>query len=211
MARRTKEVAEATRNKLLDAAQDVFYRKGVAGATLADVAVVAGVTRGAVYWHFENKVDLFNALMRRTTLPFAQALEVGGLASGAGGSALDALLDVFRLVLRSVSNDEATRRVFDIAIHKTECVGELFAVRQGRMQEAQLFTVQMEHMLSKAAKQQQLELPISTISASHGLHAVFCGVLHAWLLHPEPPFDLESEGVVVIAMYLRGLGFRLDF
>ena len=48
MARRTKEDAEATRNKLLDAALEVFYAKGVAGASLTDVAVAASVTRGAV-------------------------------------------------------------------------------------------------------------------------------------------------------------------
>lgn len=80
MVRRTKADAEATRDQLLDAAQTVFYEKGVAGASLAEVAKEAGLTRGAIYWHFEDKVDLFNALLRRTTLPFEQALQAAEIA-----------------------------------------------------------------------------------------------------------------------------------
>ena len=64
MARRTKEDAEATRNKLLDAAAEVFFAKGVAGASLSEVAQAAGLTRGAIYWHFKDKVDLFHTNYR---------------------------------------------------------------------------------------------------------------------------------------------------
>lgn len=45
MVRRTKADAEATRDQLLDAAQTVFYEKGVAGASLAEVAKEAGLNR----------------------------------------------------------------------------------------------------------------------------------------------------------------------
>lgn len=54
MARRTKEEAEETRIQILDAAERVFYDKGVSRASLAEIASDAGVSRGAIYWHFEN-------------------------------------------------------------------------------------------------------------------------------------------------------------
>src|ERR1700760_3083095 len=69
MVRRTKEEAQATRNRVLDAAERVFYEKGVSRTTLADIAQAAGVTRGAIYWHFANKGDLFNAMFDRSLLP----------------------------------------------------------------------------------------------------------------------------------------------
>ena len=50
LARRTKEDAFATRNSLLDAAEQVFYEQGVARASLNEIAQRAGATRGAVYW-----------------------------------------------------------------------------------------------------------------------------------------------------------------
>ncbi len=60
MARKTKQQAEETRQQILDAAVREFSAHGVSGTSLTDIAVAAGVTRGAIYWHFKNKVDLFN-------------------------------------------------------------------------------------------------------------------------------------------------------
>jgi AcrR family transcriptional regulator len=56
---------ERTRNALLDAAAEVFARRGFNGASLDEIAETAGFTRGAIYKHFEGKEDLFFALMDR--------------------------------------------------------------------------------------------------------------------------------------------------
>ncbi|MGZ9164459.1 MAG: TetR family transcriptional regulator, partial [Anaerolineales bacterium] len=60
--RRTKEEAAVTRATLLKTALSVFSAKGYAAATLDDVATAAKVTRGAIYWHFKSKADLYNTL-----------------------------------------------------------------------------------------------------------------------------------------------------
>ncbi|OBX33695.1 HTH-type transcriptional repressor BepR [Halomonas elongata] len=72
MARRTKAEAEATREALLDAAEEVFFEKGVACTSLEQIARHAGMTRGAVYWHFRNKADLFRAMLDRVRMPFEE-------------------------------------------------------------------------------------------------------------------------------------------
>src|SRR3569833_2810702 len=69
MARRTKEAAQETRAHLLDAAERVFSEKGVTSTSLNEIAVAAGVTRGALYRHFKNKLDLVGALMERVMVP----------------------------------------------------------------------------------------------------------------------------------------------
>jgi AcrR family transcriptional regulator len=63
MARKTKEEAEQTRLRILTAAEAVFCRQGVAASSLHDIARRAGVTRGAVYWHFANKEALLATLL----------------------------------------------------------------------------------------------------------------------------------------------------
>ena len=63
MVRRTKEEAQETRSQILEAAEKAFYERGVARTTLADIATMAGVTRGAIYWHFSNKADLVQAML----------------------------------------------------------------------------------------------------------------------------------------------------
>lgn len=58
------EKAMATRQQVLQAALRVFCRKGYSAATLADVADEAGLSRGAIYWNFANKQDLYVTLVR---------------------------------------------------------------------------------------------------------------------------------------------------
>src|SRR5512140_3424665 len=83
MVRRTKEAAAATREQLLDAAERVFRERGVTRTSLAEIATAAGVTRGAVYWHFRDKADLFFAMCERATLPLEESLERAGTATHA--------------------------------------------------------------------------------------------------------------------------------
>ena len=63
--RKTKAEAQQTREALLAAALDVFYRRSVSHASLHEIATAAGLTRGALYWHFKNKEDLFDALFQQ--------------------------------------------------------------------------------------------------------------------------------------------------
>jgi AcrR family transcriptional regulator len=65
---------EMTRELLLDAAIEVFARKGYHGASLDDVADAAGFTKGAVYSNFTRKSDLFRALLEREAGRYDQAL-----------------------------------------------------------------------------------------------------------------------------------------
>ena len=65
MARRTKLEAEQTRHAILDAAERIFYAHGVTRTSLEEIAKHAGVTRGAVYWHFKDKIELCEAMLQR--------------------------------------------------------------------------------------------------------------------------------------------------
>ena len=75
MVRKTKQDAQATRARILDTAECVFQRKGVSATSLQEIAQAAGLTRGAIYWHFQNKADLFDAMLQRVVLPLECSLE----------------------------------------------------------------------------------------------------------------------------------------
>jgi AcrR family transcriptional regulator len=77
-ARRTQaERTEATTAALVDAARELFARDGYEATSLDAVAARAGVTKGAVYHHFEGKRQLFEAVfsreIERMTTPLAAA------------------------------------------------------------------------------------------------------------------------------------------
>lgn len=208
MVRRTKEDAAATRNSLIDAAERVFYDKGVSRASLSDIAHEAGATRGAIYWHFKNKVDLFHAMMERATLPLECAMN--GYRECAGLDALGRARAALTRIFVGVSVDERTRRVFEVAIYRVEYVEELQELRARHREAAAGFTAQLAHDLREAAVQQEIVLPVSADEAAVGLYALFDGLIRSWLLGREG-FDLQLLGARAVDSYLRGLGFRVPF
>ena len=206
MARRTKEDADATRNSLLDAAERVFYEKGVSRASLSDIAHAAGATRGAIYWHFKDKVDLFNAMMDRVTHPLEQ---VGSKSdSMAALPPLERLRSMVDFVQRAIVQDERTRRVFEIALYRVEYVNDLAAVRDNHIEGCAQFGAIIERELRLAAEDQRIQLPMEASAAAMGVQALFDGLLQSWLL-THGRFDLVAVSRNAIDTYLRGLGFRL--
>ena len=128
--RKTKAEAFATRSAILDAAEHLFQARGVSGTSLQDIAAAAGVTRGAVYWHFKDKGDLFNAMMARVCLP----METAALAASDTSPPLDALRAHLRGILERVAADAQVRRVFQIFTQKVEYVDEMATVRERHLQ-----------------------------------------------------------------------------
>lgn len=205
MARRTKEDADATRQALLDAAENVFHEKGVGRASLAEIAQAAGATRGAIYWYFKDKVDLFNAMMDRVTLP----LEAACRALDAATSPLARVRGALQRLLGVVVEDAHTRRVFEIAMYRVEYVDELSGVRERHQAALQRFHAQLAADLALAAQQQALVLPLPVADAALGVQALFDGLLQAWILG-STRFDLQQVGLATVTAYLRGLGYQLQ-
>lgn len=206
MARSTKEEALATRHRLLDAAEHIFAEKGVSRTSLHDIAQAAGVSRGAIYWHFKNKADLFNAMMERTTLPLEDSLHQIG-----HDPELDPLHELRRSILnamRKIATDERTRRVFEVATLKVEYVDELLAVKARHLQCYVDGVRQMERSLREAALRRAEPLRVSPSMAAQGLHALVVGLIHTWLLAPET-FELVPVAEMALGAYLTGLGLVL--
>ena len=92
MYERTKEDAEKTRQALLDAALTVFSSKGYQAARLQDIASTAGTTRGAIYHHFSNKVDLYKALIKEASQQGNMAIQTAVFPVAASQTSSNAFL-----------------------------------------------------------------------------------------------------------------------
>ena len=205
MARRTKAEADETRIKLLDAAEEVFFEKGVSRTSLGDIALRAGATRGAVYWHFMDKVDVFSSMLARICMPFDEICDdkYGELPP------LERIRRSMLVVFESMDGDERRRKVFETALFKMEYVGELEAVRSRHIESAMLSQEKFVRDLVQAAQEQSLQLVVSPQDAAVGLHSLFVGLIHGWVLN-EGSFPLASVGMMSVDVYLTGLGFRLN-
>lgn len=69
MARKTVEESEQTRIRLVEAGTRMFAEYGYAYSTLEDIAKCAGLSRGAVYWHFRGKGELLQSVLNASVLP----------------------------------------------------------------------------------------------------------------------------------------------
>ncbi|RTL34013.1 MAG: TetR family transcriptional regulator [Rhodocyclaceae bacterium] len=118
MVRKTKEEAELTRRHILDAARRVFLECGVARTTLEKVAAAAGVTRGAVYWHFRNKTDLFFAMREQATLPFVDRV----VFDEAEADPLQGIERALREIIHIMEDQPETRETIEILSFKCEYV-----------------------------------------------------------------------------------------
>lgn len=207
MARRTKAEALQTRHKLLDAAETVFLRQGVSRTSLADIATEAGATRGAIYWHFKDKTDLFQAMMERVIWPLEEALRLASEAQANGDNSLQRMCNLMQTALHKTVHDPQTRRVFEIATHKVEYTPELQALAQRRLAVFQGMVAVTERALGHVAAARQRPLPMPAHAAALGLHMLVDGLINLWLLDPQG-FDLETTGAQAIENYLRGLGLH---
>ncbi len=202
MARRTKEDALVTRSLILDTAELAFERRGVSRTSLNEIAQAAGLTRGAIYWHFKDKADLFNAMMQRVVLPMEQA--VGRSGERERADPLAHVRQTFIDALRKTVNDPQVRRVFEIATHKVEYVDELTAVRERRLSVRNSFMGHVVRLLTLAMRQGTLGRRVPARAAALGLHALIDGLIQNWMLDQDA-FDLVRTGTQVIDTYLAGL------
>ncbi|MHA7682402.1 TetR family transcriptional regulator [Cupriavidus sp. PET2-C1] len=202
MVRRTKEEALETRHRILDAAEAVFHARGVARPSLADIAEAAGVTRGAIYWHFKNKSDVFAAMSDRVHLPLEALCEPGRIASQE--DPLASIRDICAFVLRQTVENPQWRRVFEIVFHKCEMVADNGAIFERQRQSHQEGAVKMREHLRMAMERGQLPADLDLDLAVNVFHASIGGMLSHWLFAPED-FDLESNAERVADAFIDTL------
>ncbi len=189
MARCTKEEALETRERLLDAALEVFHAEGLSRPSLSKVAELAGMTRGAVYGHFENKADLFSALCDRILLP-AEALAES--RDRGHDDPLGTLRAWIVHVLREGVLDPDRRRLLEVIFHKCELVEENDPIWQRRLQNRQVGTEHIRALVARAVERGDLPPGLDLDAATALVHHSVVGVLSQWLLAPEA-FDLPAR------------------
>jgi len=202
MVRRTKEEALETRDRILDTAEQVFVEKGVSNTSLAQLAEAAGVTRGAIYWHFRNKADLFDAMMSRVVLPMEEMA-----ARASDDDLADPLAHVRACalnVLEHLTTDAQCQRVFEICCHKVEYVDEMVQVRKRHIEARNNCLKHMESGLRNAAKKGLLAPSVNPRLAAVGLHALVDGLIVNWVLDPAY-LPLARDAKTLVDQYLGRL------
>ena len=205
MVRRTKDEAQETRNRILDAAEHLFSDRGVSRTSLEDIAHAAGVTRGAIYWHFKDKGDVLAAMLNRVTLP-TEAMVARSSDEGVEDP-LASLRACAVGALKRTATDPQCQRVFDVVTHKCEYIGEMAGVK-GRISVIQKSCVDSaERAIRNAVKRGLLPSSVNPRLAAIGLDALLFGLISSWLANRDY-VQLERQAAPMIDLYLNGLRGR---
>ena len=202
MVRRTKDEAQETRNRILDAAEHLFGEHGVSRTSLEDIAQAAGVTRGAIYWHFKDKRDLVAAMVDRVTLPMEAMV-----ARSSDESVEDPIASLKACAvsaLKRTATDSQVQRVFDVVTHKCEYIGEMAGVNN-RISAVQKGCVdRAEQTIRNAVKRGLLPASVNPRLAAVGLDALLYGLISNWLANSSY-LPLERQAEAMIDLYIEGL------
>ena len=199
MARSTKEEALETRNRILDAAEDVFHANGVSRTSLAHVAEAAKVSRGAIYWHFKNKGDLFDAMCERVRLPMEDMAAAGKDVREA--DPLQQLRKTILFVLHEVRHNPHSRKVLGIVFHKCEFVEAAGPIIERQQDVFLRGRADLETILRNAVARAQLPSDLDTALAAIMLQAQIDGLINISLFTPDSAdFDAHAERMVDAAI-----------
>lgn len=202
MVRKTKEDAEKTRLGILDAALDLIYEQGYSATNLNDIAEKLGMTRGAVYWHFKNKQELFLSLIKNID----GQLDLQLTRRARKVSSLDDLYDFFLYYAEIILTDDRNYKYLTVLTMKIEWNAELEEVvniYQKQTEELEGFCYQI---LKKAAKKKKLKPEVDIELTSRALIAVVDGCLHTTV----PPFGNRNVDVLRQALNLFFVGIKLQ-
>jgi TetR/AcrR family acrAB operon transcriptional repressor len=177
--RRTKEDAAKTREEVLTAAADVFYENGVSGSSLEKIAQRAGVTRGAIYWHFKDKAEVLTALHKEIRLP--QETIVDYAIEHGHDDPLGLIEQGTIQVLQNLAKDEHLQQIFAIMIlgceftkHRSDAAQRIVTANQ------QMFG-KLERLLEMSDQQTALAPLWTPDAAARAIQCSMNGLLAEWL------------------------------
>ncbi|PPC85868.1 MAG: TetR family transcriptional regulator [Methylotenera sp.] len=181
MVRKTKEDAELTRQRIIDAARTVFLKRGVSRSTLEHIAAEAEVTRGAVYWHFKNKTDIFYALRDRAFLPLIDRMYDTLAIQNDDIDPLTQIQNSLCDTINELNENTEMRQIYEIMMIKCEYVDEFATVLQQILSNCSDITEKIQLAYERAKDQNLLITTLTPHELALDTHLFFSGLLHMWV------------------------------
>ena len=190
-----------TRAVLLKTALSVFSAKGYAAATLDDVAKAAKVTRGAIYWHFKSKADLYNTLIQESS---ARGAVIVQQAIAEGGTLIDILRRIFVRICTVIEENKEMRAVMELTLFKTGVDPDLQTGRKKQIEEGNALLQGITEAMRQGIAQGMLRKDLDPADMARAFIAFENGAIQLWLLSPKS-FSLKRSAESFADVLVAGL------
>lgn len=184
MARRTKEEAAKTRSLILKTAEKLFFHRGVVQTSLQEIAAEAGVTRGAIYWHFRDKADLLWSIADDVFMPHEDMLD--RLVACESDDPLELLRENTVASMNAIMNSPSRRRVFTILTQRCEYVEELAKLNRRNAAMRDRLHARLIALFEQTAKKNMLAPAWTPLAAATAVQTFAIGCIHIEMEYPSP-------------------------
>lgn len=171
--RRTKEEAEKTRRQILEAAIDVFSEKPYSKVSIAEIAEKVGMTKGAVYWHFKSKNELFIKLAEYLHSESAGIF----VPKGVEITSLEDIKKYYKLFIQNPASQELHVKVRRMVLRMNEWPDEVYAalcdLRKEALNREKRFVAEV---LEKEKRTGKVKEEFDCEAVSEAIVAVFSGL-----------------------------------
>lgn len=198
MVRRTKEESEKTRCLIIEAARDAFLQRGVSHTTMEQIAQAAGVTRGAIYWHFANKMALFYAMREQVELPLIDRADFTLLQCDKTDP-LKRLENFMLALMEMLTKDSDTRCTFEIMAFKCEYVDGFEIELQKIADQHEELLVKLTTIYRQADRHGQLRPDLSPTLAAIDTMVFLSGLSRLWLLDEAETLVRRKTRALIVA------------
>jgi AcrR family transcriptional regulator len=199
--KRTKEEADQTRQALLDAALVTFSRKGFTATRLEEIAETAKVTRGAIYHHFENKLDLYLTLMQEASQRGGAAIQ---RAISEGGSFVEVCTHILVYSLSLLEDDHQFREVMALSLSTSEQTPELAPIVKMRAEQATALAEGIAAYMQQGIAQGAVRPDVDPLTAARAFLAYQNGLISLWLTN-RSAFSIKASAPQLASIFMDGL------
>ena len=201
MARKKKEEAQKTRQQLIEAAIGLFATRGVSSTTLTDIADAAQLTRGAVYWHFSSKAEIFNAIWDQQ-LPMREMIR-DRLILSENDDPLLMLREQFIVALQYIESEPRQYALLQILYHNCEFHDDVISeceIRKRIGLNDDYLRKTLKRCIARNVISSQTNIELALIV----FHAFFSGVIKNWLMDSNS-FNLYKQAPALVDNILATL------
>ncbi len=204
MARKTKEEALKTYHLLLDSSAELFHQQGISTTTLHDIAKNAGMTRGAIYWHFENKGDVIKALWERDAAPaFNHFIEQ--LKADVTEDHINYFKTTLKGMFSSVLKDPKASQALRIVLNSSEFTAEQSELQSFLDTKALMFYSAIVTAVKKLDALDLIQKKYDATFLAGALWSYLHGLIHINMRTRVHAFDLTADSDSLIDLFLDGL------
>jgi TetR/AcrR family transcriptional regulator, acrAB operon repressor len=199
--RKTKKEAAITRKKILNVALSVFSIRGYSTSTLEDIAREAGVTRGAIYWHFKGKAEIYNSLLHE----FSERIQfITQQAISEGGTFKQLLRRVFVRLLTIIEDDNDLRATIEITLFKTAMNPELEPSRKEQLESSRTLINGITNTMQQGIDAGELRNDLDPSDMARSFLALQNGIMYQWLADPGY-FSLRNTATALAEVLITGI------